>query len=110
MTKMLVASEIFRKCLVEEEVRELENSESESQYYCYDAGSGRRIYVESTASQIMEQLVRFSVYAQTRLFDGIAEAIPEPGDSVIIINDKEGKRRSAYVARLKSEHDHEIRL
>jgi|GEM_PF-4402052 hypothetical protein len=103
MTNTLTTSALLKTALTEDELRGFQESESESWYFCFQANNGHWIFVESTASQTMEGLLPLKVDAQTRVFQAIAAAIPEPGDFIVIENDRDGgKRRTAFITRLKS--------
>ena len=106
MTKTVMTSSLLRAALTENEIKAFENGDGESQYFCFHPKDGDPIHVESTATQTMEQLVCAPVESQAKLFQAIANEVPEPGDHMIIINDSHGeKRRTAFVTRLKPEVD-----
>jgi len=105
MVKEVKVSEILKKACLDQTIDDLIENSNDSQYFAYDVGRGVKVHVESTASQVMDELTKLDIYNQTRIFNAIAEELSEPGDSMIVINDKkdERKQRSAYVARLKGD-------
>jgi hypothetical protein len=101
MTATITLSVILEECKLTKRAAEIKGSESDSQYFHYWVPGERYVHVESTASQLMESVTRFSMDDQCLIFNAIAEQLPEPGDSVIILDDSDAKRRTAYIARLK---------
>ena len=102
---MYVKIEDFWKVAeIADEVEEVRDSGSESQYLQYNVGYW--ICVESVASNATDMLLRLSVATQGKFFDAIAKRLPEVGDTLILSDDRDGKRnRGARIVRIKSIKD-----
>ena len=103
--KSLSVAEILKRNGMElSEIREGRPADSNkaSQYFEYHAGAcGEVINVESTATSVMGEILRLSVFQQASVFLSILHEIESPGDQVVITGDE--KKRGARVVRLKSD-------
>ena len=87
----------------------MKNDDSEVRFYAYKV-DGQTIHVESTTSNIMDEVTRLPVYGQTKMFAILAGLVPQVGDTELIVDDEGRKNRSGRVTRLKSEGADTINL
>ncbi len=103
MTKIVAHTEIIERAGLLKAVEAQKASEGESQYFTYTLSDSRIVQVQCTASNLMEDVTHFATGDQAKLFGAIADELPEPGDSLMIVDDEKGKRRAAFIARVKGE-------
>ena len=101
ITETVDADQLFAECGIKDEVDELRQSDSKARYFSYRVND-YIIEVESTAASVMGVVAGLSMNAQQRLFLHLMQQLPEPGDNLTLLSNRDHKRRGARVVRVKA--------
>jgi len=113
--KTIMNSELLEKDSLrglKDKMKEIRESNSDSHFYSYNFSDGTQIYLEVTATQTMDSITQLEVEDQKKLLKALMAELPNPGDSIVIVDDTNdrGKRRTAGIVRLRGESENELRL
>ncbi|MBN2093898.1 MAG: hypothetical protein JW740_00785 [Candidatus Zambryskibacteria bacterium] len=87
-----------------------EENDSDSCFFLFVQGP-KRLHVETTASNMFETITHMPVEFQAMLIFRLAQFVPEPGDTAVIVKDEDNrKKRRTMITRLKPAEDGTIRL